>query len=130
MAVHTGSAGVIKIGSNTVAEVTAFTLETTADVIESTQLSDTAKTYEVSRTGFTATVECMWDETDATGQVALIEGTAVTLLLYPEGADSLDTSYTCPVIVTGNSYSITMDDVIRSTISCQGTGAMTRGTVV
>ena len=45
MAVHTGSAGLIKIGANTVADVTAFTLETTADVIESTQLTDTNKTF-------------------------------------------------------------------------------------
>tara|TARA_R110000744_G_scaffold225365_1_gene343770 strand:- start:365 stop:754 length:390 start_codon:yes stop_codon:yes gene_type:complete len=129
MAVHTGIAGVVKIGTDTVAEVTAFTIETTADTIESTQLTDAAKTYEVSRTGFTATVECMWDETDSSGQIALIEGLAVTLLLYPEGSTSGDYFYTCPVIVTGNSYSVTMDDVIRSSISCQGTGAMTRGTV-
>ena len=57
MAVHTGSAGVIKIGSNTVAEVTGFTLETTADVIESTQLSDTNKTYVTSRKSGSVTVE-------------------------------------------------------------------------
>jgi hypothetical protein len=56
MAVHTGSAGLVKVGSNTVAEVTAFTLETTADVIESTQLSDSAKSFEASRVTFTATI--------------------------------------------------------------------------
>ena len=104
MAVHTGSAGVVKISSNTVAEVTAFTMETTADVIESTQLSDTNKTYEVSRKSGTVTVECMWDETDSNGQIALQEATGVSLLLYPEGATSGDYFYTVPVIVTGNSF--------------------------
>ena len=129
MAVHTGSAGVVKIGSDVVAEVTAFTMETTADVIESTQLSDTNKTFEVSRKSGTVTVECAWDESDTSGQIALQEATGVTLLLYPEGADSGDYFYTVPVIVTGNSVSITMDDLIRLSISCQITGAITRGTV-
>tara|TARA_E500000331_G_C17229389_1_gene701907 strand:- start:760 stop:1149 length:390 start_codon:yes stop_codon:yes gene_type:complete len=129
MAVHTGSAGVVKIASNTVAEVTAFTMETTADVIESTQLSDTNKTYEVSRKSGTVTVECMWDETDTNGQIVLQEATGVTLLLYPEGADSGDYFYTVPAIVTGNSVAVTMDDIIRLSISCQINGAITRGTV-
>jgi hypothetical protein len=129
MAVHTGSAGLIKIGSNTVAEVTAFTMETTADVIESTELSDTSKTYEVSRKSGTVTIEAAWDETDTNGQIALQEATGVTLLLYPEGADSGDYFYTVPAIVTGNSVSVTMDDLIRLSISCQINGAITRGTV-
>ena len=129
MAVHTSSAGVVKISSNTVAEVTAFTMETTADVIESTQLSDTNKTYEVSRKSGTVTVECMWDETDSNGQIALQEATGVSLLLYPEGATSGDYFYTVPVIVTGNSVAVTMDDIIRLSISCQINGAITRGTV-
>ena len=129
MAVHTGSAGLIKIGSNTVAEVTAFTMETTADVIESTQLSDTNKTYETSRKSGTVTNEAAWDETDSNGQIVLQEATGVTLLLYPEGADSGDYFYTVPAIVTGNSVAVTMDDLIRLSISCQINGAITRGTV-
>ena len=129
MAVHTGSAGVVKIASNTVAEVTAFTMETTADVIESTQLSDTNKTYEVSRKSGTVTIEAAWDETDSNGQIVLQEATGVTLLLYPEGADSGDYFYTVPAIVTGNSVAVTMDDLIRLSISCQINGAITRGTV-
>ena len=129
MAVHTGSAGLIKIGSNTVAEVTAFTMETTADVIESTELSDTSKTYEVSRKSGTVTIEAAWDETDSNGQIVLQEATGVTLLLYPEGADSGDYFYTVPAIVTGNSVAVTMDDIIRLSISCQINGAITRATV-
>lgn len=129
MAVHTGSAGLIKIGSNTVAEVTAFTMETTADVIESTQLTDTNKTYEVSRKDGTVTIEAAWDETDSNGQIVLQEATGVTLLLYPEGADSGDYFYTVPAIVTGNSVAVTMDDLIRLSITCQINGAITRGTV-
>ena len=109
--------------------MTGFTLETTADVIESTELSDTNKTYEVSRKSGTVTVECMWDETDSNGQIVLQEATGVTLLLYPEGSDSGDFYYSVPAIVTGNSVAVTMDDIIRLSISCQINGAITRGTV-
>lgn len=129
MAVHTGSQGLVKVGGNTVAEVTAFTLETVADVIESTQLSDSAKSFEASRVTFTATIECAWDETDTNGQVALNEGQSVSLHLHPEGADSGDYYYTGTAIVTGNSVSVTMDDLIRLSISVQGTGGITRTTI-
>ena len=120
MAVHTGSAGVVKVGGNTVAEVTGFTLETTADLIESTQLSDSAKSFEASRVSWTATIECAWDETDTNGQVALTEGQSVSLHLHPEGATSGDYYYTGTALVTGNSVAVTMDDLIRSSISVQG----------
>lgn len=129
MAVHTGSAGLVKVGGNTIAEVTAFTLETVADVIESTQLSDSAKSFEASRVSFTATIECAWDETDTSGQIALNEGQSVSLHLHPEGADAGDYYYTGNAIVTGNSVSVTMDDLIRLSISVQGTGGITRTTV-
>ena len=129
MAVHTGSQGLVKVGGNTVAEVTAFTLETVADVIESTQLSDSAKSFEASRVSFTATVECAFDETDTNGQLALTEGQSVNLFLHPEGNDSGDYVLQGAAIVTGNSVSVTMDDLIRLSISVQGTGGITRTTV-
>ena len=50
MSTHKGSEGLIKVGSNIVAEVRSYSLEETADVIESTSLSDTAKTFEASTT--------------------------------------------------------------------------------
>ncbi|HAI36907.1 MAG TPA: hypothetical protein DCM40_01555 [Maribacter sp.] len=129
MAVHTGSQGLVKVGGNTVAEVTAFTLETVADVIESTQLSDSAKSFEASRTSFTATIECAFDETDTNGQLALTEGQSVSLFLHPEGNDSGDYVLQGTAIVTGNSVSVTMDDLIRLSISVQGSGGITRTTV-
>ena len=38
MATHTGLNGVVKIGSNTVGEVTSFTLSQTQDTVEDTSL--------------------------------------------------------------------------------------------
>ena len=40
MATHKGSEGVVKVGANAVAEVTGFSVDETADTIESTALSN------------------------------------------------------------------------------------------
>ena len=90
MANHTGSSGVVKIGTNTVAEVRSFTINTTAELLEDTTLTDTSKTYQVGKKGATVSVECFWDETDTNGQIALAEGSSVALDLFPEGTDSSD----------------------------------------
>ena len=129
MAVHTGSAGLVKAGGTTVSEVTGFTLETTADIIETTALANSTKSFVASRTSFTATIECHFDETDTNGQQALIEGASLNILLHPEGDDSGDFVLQGACIVTGNSTSVTMDDTIRTSISVQGTGGLTRTTV-
>ena len=129
MAVHTGSAGLVKVGGNTVAEVTGFTLETTADVIETTALSASAKSFVASRSTFTATIECHFDETDTNSQRTLIEGASVNIFLHPEGDYSGYFVLQGAAIVTSNSVSVTMDDTIRLSIGVQGTGGITRTTV-
>ena len=129
MATHTGSAGVVKVGTNSVAEVRSFTLDTTAEILEDTTLSDTSKTFQVGKKGATASVECFWDETDTNGQIALAEGNSVTLNLYPEGADSGDYYYTGTFLVTANSVSVPTDGIIESTFSATLNGALSRSTV-
>ena len=129
MATHTGSSGLIKVGTNTVAEVRSFTLDTTAELLEDTTLTDTSKSFQVGKKGATASVECFWDETDTNGQIALAEGSSVTLNLYPEGADSGDYYYTGTFLVTANSVSVPTDGIIESTFSATLTGALSRSTV-
>jgi hypothetical protein len=129
MATHVGTSGVVKVGSNAVAEVTGFTIDETNDTVEDTSLTDTAKTYLTLRKDATGTVECHWDETDTTGQTALAVGSSVTLNLYPEGADSGDTYYTGTALVTGVSQNVSMDGVIARTITVQFSGGVSTTTV-
>ena len=129
MANHTGSSGVVKIGTNTVAEVRSFTINTTAELLEDTTLTDTSKTYQVGKKGATVSVECFWDETDTNGQIALAEGQSVTLNLYPEGSGSGDYYYTGTFLVTGNSVSVPTDGIIEATFDATLTGALSRTTV-
>ena len=129
MATHTGVSGLVKVGTNTVAEVRSFTLDTTAELLEDTALTDTSKSFQVGKKGATASVECFWDETDTNGQIAIAEGSQVTLYLYPEGADSGDYYFGGTWLVTANSTSTPTDGMIEATFSATLTGALTRGTV-
>jgi len=129
MANHTGQAGLVKLGTDAVGSVTGFSIDTTGDVIESSNLGSTARQYMAGRTSFTASVEANFDETDSSGQLALTVGSTVALKLYPEGADSGDYYWSGSAIVTGESHSVTLDDLIKSSMTLQGTGVLTRTTV-
>lgn len=129
MAVHKGSEGLVKIGANTIAEVKSYSIEESADTVETTSMGDVARTYLPSLTTFSGTIECHWDETDTTGQGAMTIGAQVLLNLYPEGSDSGDSYYSGNVIITGVSRSAAMDDIVAATYSFQGTGALTLTTV-
>ena len=129
MAIHKGSEGLIKVGTATVAEVKSYSLDESADTIESTSMGDAARTYEASLTSFSGSVDCYYDEADTTGQVALAVGSSVTLVWYPEGAESSDTYYSGTVIVTGKNITASFDGLVEASISVQGTGVITTTTV-
>ena len=125
MATHSGHEGIVKLTTNTVAEVTAWSMETTVEVIDDTQSSDTWKTHIPGQRSGSGTVTCHWDETDASGQMAMTEGASVTLNLYPEG----DTYYTCTATVTGVSLSAGMGGTVQAEFAWTANGAITRTTV-
>ena len=129
MANHTGVSGIVKVGSNTVAELRSFTIDTTAELIEDTTLTDSSRTYQFGKKGATVSAECWWDETDTNGQIAIIEGSQVALNLYPEGADSGDYYYSGTWIMGSNSVSTPTDGIIEASFNATLTGALTRGTV-
>ena len=128
MATHHGKEGVVKAGGTAIGEITGFTLETTADVVEDTELSDSTKSFLAGRTSFSGTLEMSYDETDSPQQTLTV-GTSIAFILLPEGDTSGDESFTGSGIVTGMSVNNGMDAVITRSVTFQGTGALTRGTV-
>ena len=129
MATHKGSEGLVKVGSATIAEVKSYSLEESADTIETTKMGDAARTYLPSLTTFSGSVDCFWDETDTAGQIALAVGASVTLVFYPEGATSGDTYYSGTALVTGKTITGSFDGMVEASISVQGTGVITTATV-
>ena len=129
MATHTGSEGLVKVGSNTVAEVRSYSIEETADTIEETTMGQSARLYRSSLTSWSGSLDIYWDETDTSGQGALTVGSEVTLNVYPEGDSAGDTYYTGTAIVTGVTKSAAFDGMVEGSISVQGDGALTSTTV-
>lgn len=129
MSSHKGSEGIVKVGSNAVAEIRSYSIEESADTLEDTSMGDSARTYKASLTSFSGSLDVFWDETDTSGQGALSIGAEVTLNVYPEGVASGDTYYTGSAIVTGVSRTASYDGLVEASISVQGNGALTESTV-
>jgi len=128
MATHHGKEGVVTAGGTAVGELTSFTLETTGDVVEDTALTDATKSFVAGRTSFSGTLEMHFDETD-TPQTNLVAGATIAFILLPEGNASGDRSFSGSGIVTGMSVNNAMDAIVSRTVTFQGTGALTIGTV-
>jgi hypothetical protein len=128
MATHHGKEGVVTVGGVAMGEVTSFTLETTGDVVEDTALSDGTKSFVAGRTSFSGTIEMHFDESDAQ-QETLLAGASISFVLLPEGNTGGDASYSGTGIVTGMSINNSMDAIVSRSVTFQGTGALTVGTV-
>jgi hypothetical protein len=131
MATHTGSEGTVKVGANAIAEIRSYSLEETADTAEDTSMGDSYRTFKTTLKAWTGSVDVFWDETDTNGQVALSVGSTVTANFFPEGA-SAGTSekyYSGEAIVTGKTVTGSFDGMVESTITLQGTGALTLSTL-
>ncbi len=129
MANHHGSEGLVRVGANTVAEVTGFSFTATAEYAEDTTLSDLDKTYNVTAIkSWTGSVTAFWDETDTSGQVALAPGANVSLVLAPEGVGAGATRYSGNALITEITRNIQRGAVTEITFNFLGNGALTAAT--
>ena len=127
MAIHKGSEGTVHVGTDAVAEIRSYSVEETADTLETTSMGDAARTHLASLTSFSGSLDVYWDEVD-TAQIALTVGTSVTIKFYPEGTASSAKYYSGTAIVTGVTRSASFDGLVEASISVQGTGALTLAT--
>jgi predicted secreted protein len=130
MATHTGSEGTVRVGaSNNILEIRSYSVEETADTVEDTSMGDSYRTHKTTLKAWTGTVDVFWDELDTTGQGALTVGSEVAVRFMPEGATTGDVYLSGNAIVTGKTVSASFDGMVESTITLQGTGALTTTTV-
>ena len=128
MAVHTGSEGTVKVGSNTIAEIRSFSIEERHDAIEKTAMGDSYRSFSTGLLSWSGSIECWWDETDTSGQGALDVGASVTLNLYPEGATTGDIYYSGTALISGKTISASADGMVEASYSVQGSGGLTEST--
>ena len=130
MATHTGSEGTVRVGAtNAVLEIRSYSVEETADTIEDSSMGDGYRTFKTTLKGWSGSVDVFWDELDTTGQGALVPGSEVNVRFYPEGTATGDVYLTGQAIVTGKTITGSFDGMVESTITVQGTGALTSAAV-
>ena len=128
MATPHGKDAVVHIGGTNIGQATGFTIDTTHDVVEDTALGDSMKSFITGRGSFTASIDMNFDDDDS-AQGSLVQGASVSVEFMPEGSGSGEQKLSGTGIVTGMSVGVTLDGVTTRTVSLQGSGGLTIGTV-
>jgi len=129
-----GNAGVISVDGVNVAEVRNYSIEMTADTIETTTMgaSNSGRTYVKGLSTFSGTADVYWDEShfDAASGVDLdglvngaVGASSVALIVYPEGVSD-GANWNGNIVITGYSITASMDGLIEASISFQGDGQL------
>ncbi len=130
MAAYKGNDGVVTVGaSGVVTNVRSFSIDASAATAETTTMGVSAATHVGTITSWSGSVDVYWDPEDTDGQVALSPGSEVTIKFAVDGTGSGTTYYTGDAIVTGHNRSSSFDGIVEASISLQGTGALTPGSV-
>jgi hypothetical protein len=134
MATLTGNNGAVSINGKSVLAVRNFSIEMTADTIETSVMKGGgARTYVKGLSSFSGSADVYFDPEDfdtnettfnpTTGLVGA-GGVAVKLFVDLDTATSAtDKAFTGSVIVTGFTVNATLDGMVEGSISFQGTGA-------
>lgn len=108
-------------------EVRSFSIETALGTIDVSTLSTDWKKYIVGQAGWSGSLECFYDPTDA-AQSELVSnaraGTLCTITVQPLGVGVGKTQLSGDCYVTSMSISGATEDAVGLSISFQGTGEL------
>jgi len=129
MPVHHGNEGSVYLGAAQIAQVQGITYNEQVNVLAYSNMGDSALSYisDNLKQG-SGTIECFWDETDATGQTLLTTGAQVVINAYFEGNTTGDVYRTGTVTIESVNYNASKDGIITSSYTFQG--VMSESTVV
>ena len=137
MATLTGNNGVVKIDNaagslETVAAVRNFSVDITADTIETSTMSTDARTYVKGMSSFSGSADIYFDPVNYTGganviaalnpTVGTVGAAPISIELYLDGSNN---KFSGEIIVTGFSVTSAMDGMVEASLSFQGSGAAT-----
>ena len=126
MATHIGNDGSVLIGANVVAEVVDFSLSEAANTADDTVLGDASSSHIAGLLSWSGSVSCYWDETDSTGQEAMVAGASVDLHLLPTGAGATNIDFNGTATIVGIERGGANDSIVTANFSFTGNGDLTR----
>ena len=137
MATLTGNNGTIAVGGQVVAAVRNFSVEVTADTIETSTMGTDVRTYVLGMSSYSGSADIYFDPAEfdtyettfnpTTGNVGAAPINVKFYIDYAAGSGN-DTVFTGSAIVTGYTVNSTMDGMVEASISFQGSGATTFST--
>jgi predicted secreted protein len=117
-------------GGTVVAEIRTYSVEATADTIETSVMGNDTRQYVKGMSTWTGSADVLWDAT----QYPLLQPTVsgdtvgsnpVAILFYPEGeAGSTDKLIGGFAVITGFTVNASYDGLIEASISFQGSGPL------
>ena len=128
MATFHGNSGVARVGANVIAEITQFSVTESGEPADDTAMGDTWRSHKMGVNSWNATIDCWWDDTDATGQGAMTVGASVSLQFGPEGAGGGAYQKAGTASITGIQTQVNKDGIVSASFTAQGNGALTVGT--
>lgn len=127
MTVYSGNNGAVKIGANTLGQVTAFSVEETSETIRSDTMGDAWTEHLAGKKSWSGTAECLLDSSD-TAQTALTVGASVTVEFYHDGTTTGRIKLSGTATVTKVNTEADQDDANKRSFDFEGNGALTTGT--
>ena len=106
-----------------ISELKGWSVEEAADTVETTVMGNSVKTFATTLKSWTATCELNYEPGNAV-QIDMLIGETVDVEFYPNTVSN-STKFTGTALVTSHSRSGAMADLVGSSISLQGTGALT-----
>lgn len=133
MANIVGKNGVVKAGTSgseeAIGEVTGFSINQTADTIETSTMGSNDRSYVASLKSFSGSVDVLHSVTAGDNHDEFAVGSSLTLELYPNGTASGEKYFEGAVLCTGKDVTSSFNDMVTATYSFQGTGALAENTV-
>jgi hypothetical protein len=140
MATLSGNNGTVAVGGLVVAATRSWSVEITADTIETTVMGTDARTYVRGLSTYSGTADIYFDPSDFDTNEStfnptsgLVGGAPINVKFYVEyGTDGTgtgnDTVFTGSAVVTGYTVNSSMDGMVEASLSFQGSGATTFST--
>lgn len=134
MAILTGNDGKVRVGSTDLAAVRSFSIEQTADTIETSAMGTDVRTYVKGMSSWSGSADIYFDEAETSTLTAALNiagsshavggaASAVKLVLQDGGGD--DKWFSGNVLITGFTVNSSMDGMVEASISFQGSGPIT-----
>jgi hypothetical protein len=138
MATLTGNNGAISVNGIAVLAVRNFSIEMTADTIETTVMGKDVREYITGLSSFSGSADVYFDSSDYDTNESTFNPTAGLVgasgvagkfyVLLDAASTNVDQAFTGSIIVTGYTVNSSMDGMVEASISFQGTGATTYST--